>query len=34
MRQALLKSKISDSLRAQLFDSFIQVAKMLVNRPS
>lgn len=34
MRQALLKSKISDSLRVQLFDSFIQVAKMLVNRPS
>jgi hemoglobin len=34
MRQALLKSTISDSLRVQLFDSFIQVAKMLVNRPS
>jgi len=32
MRQALLKSTIPESLRPQLFDSFIQVAQMLINR--
>ncbi len=32
MRQALLQSSIPESLSLQLFDSFIQVAQMLINR--